>query len=974
MNLEAVFRTDLNGWLEYENNRTSSLQNEMLQASDRLLGLLFKSLESTLSYYNRSKEALVALHDTVFYNVIHSQDNAVDFNVVNFSNAVDHFLMYQVCEHFDLHKYTCHELWKMEAQDALQFILKTAASTNKPLRHFHPVLLKLIQKNAHFDGITDRKLQQFIVDQIAVDDKTDIATHYLPSILQTIHECVLDNIQLAKLESNQAHFTQDSTHRLSWFASSIPYLIMKKYPNVAISEGCYSLIRSIFQIKGTPLPSYMLDIPEFAAITVPIQTCQHVRVQQHDLKYDWHKLMKQQDSNTTTHEQAFLVICWHLQSKCLVTIPQPPSEANEKSGFDGLEERIRQKVAKNDVAKCQLWCIFSIRNRASFWKSTLKVVVQFMDLWISDVVDTKCAEIFASLIAKENLMVILYNHILKHVQHYQRSNSQDTKVLIKNLCQIFEMCIANVHNKDDLIHFRDDIIKQRLEADDIHLPTFGSIDLWNIPFKSDLIKVCNQITIDDDDNGGLYGHDIPEDVILKLIKLSIIWPYQVVQELFLACVRNKNQFRAIVPILSLLGNLCTFRKSSSCSSLLLTVMRDTVTMLFESNDLLVNQNNIAQFIKGCLFNQFTENHPIILTPNCLVPDQPTKMLLSLPEILNDFILPPLEKFTRQPTSIDIQRIQLNLYLLDSFCQYKHDSNTGWHHVKTTHTPLNESDLPAVLYCSSETFVHCLTFIMDLREQEEKHGVRLQDWEAALNYIDKFTLIILYGLTAVPSQFRTLQQYFETSLTDFGWETQLLWYPLIRHRALRVPTPFYRITGSLNGIFEADTEEPDVQQSTEGWQCLFKACKLSIELTDALFQHQLQWEYNLLLLWKHPLENEILRNGLEHALHPKFSLSVSTEYPRLLNHFLHKLYDSFDFYPILQDERYYTNKSMLPFISQLSRNQGTQSYFVVLCVAQLLDPKERVIEAKENKQDLYYLSCLIKVIQVNANQIADFHTN
>lgn len=27
-------------------------------------------------------------------------------------------------------------------------------------------------------------------------------------------------------------------------------------------------------------------------------------------------------------------------------------------------------------------------------------------------------------------MVILYDHILKHVQHYQRSNSQDTKLLI----------------------------------------------------------------------------------------------------------------------------------------------------------------------------------------------------------------------------------------------------------------------------------------------------------------------------------------------------------------------------------------------------------------------------------------------------------------------------------------------------------------------------------------------------------------
>lgn len=165
--------------------------------------------------------------------------------------------------------------------------------------------------------------------------------------------------------------------------------------------------------------------------------------------------------------------------------------------------------------------------------------------------------------------------------------------------------------------------------------------------------------------------------------------------------------------------------------------------------------------------QFTENHPIILTPNRLVPDQPTRMLLHLPEVLNSFLLPPLVQFTQQPTSIDIQLIQFNLYLLDSFCQYKHDNDSGWYHVKTTHVPLNESDLPAVLYCSSETFVHCLTFIMDLREQKEKHGVRLQDWEAALNCVDKFTLIILYGRTAVPSQFRTLQQYFETSLTDFG---------------------------------------------------------------------------------------------------------------------------------------------------------------------------------------------------------------
>lgn len=43
-------------------------------------------------------------------------DNAIDFNMVNFPNAIDHYTMYYICEHFGLHKYTTYELWKMQAQ------------------------------------------------------------------------------------------------------------------------------------------------------------------------------------------------------------------------------------------------------------------------------------------------------------------------------------------------------------------------------------------------------------------------------------------------------------------------------------------------------------------------------------------------------------------------------------------------------------------------------------------------------------------------------------------------------------------------------------------------------------------------------------------------------------------------------------------------------------------------------------------
>jgi hypothetical protein len=416
----------------------------------------------------------------------------------------------------------------------------------------------------------------------------------------------------------------------------------------------------------------------------------------------------------------------------------------------------------------------------------------------------------------------------------------------------------------------------------------------------------------------------------------------------------------------------------------------------------------------CYKQQSTKTYPIILTPKSLLIDQPTKALLDLASILNHFILPPLVAFTHQPAHVDIQLVQFNLHLLSSFCEYHLNlSPSGWDTVKTTNIPMTESDLPAVLYYSPETFVHCLTFIMNLREQDEKYGVRLQDWEATLNYIDKFTLIIKYGITTRPSQFRLLQQYFETSLTDLGkvtllhfsslsdkslifhllgWKSQLLWYKLVRQAPLRVPIAFFRITGSLNGLFQAQNDGNAVQGDDKitGWHHLFKACVLSTELTDALFQQQVQWEYNLLLLWKHPVENGILHNGLRHALHPKFANSVSTEYPKLLNHFLFKLFDSFDFYTILQDEQYYTDKSILPILSQLSRNEGkyiisyvrfnligssihvrnifvgSRLYFVVLCIVQLLKPQTVAEGENSDNNDklyLYYMSCLIKVIQV-----------
>ncbi|CEP10917.1 hypothetical protein [Parasitella parasitica] len=953
MNLEAAFRSDLNGWLEYENKlkRATTTSQYQLQVSDNSLRQLLETLDLTLSYHKYSSESLKALHNTVFYNAIHRQSKlqskfaytpiieisteyAVDFNVVNFPMAINHYTLHYVCDRFDLHKYTCYKLWEMPAQDALQFMIETFSTTNKPLRHFHPIFFKIIQKNVEFNGITDQQIQNFIYGQIKIDTGVDFASCHLTFIFRTIYDCIMDNARISRIMPEKSDFLQKSTERLIDFTIEISKMIFES--SVSITEECRNLFQLIFDMSGKPFLSYWNERLQLPSIAIPIQTCQNVRTQQCSVKEDWHKLIQQKDANTTAHEEAFL-------------------DVNEKSGFDRLEKYVRQKAVKTNVAKCQLWCIFSIRNRASFWKSTLKVVVQFMDLWIDDIVENECEDIFASLIARENMMAILYDLILKHVQQYKKARSQDIGMTIMNLCLMLETCIDNAKRVDDALNLRDYILNQRPETDDIRLPTLGTIEFWNIPFEKELIKACNQITADN-------NYRAPQDLVFKLIKLSVIGPYQVIQELFMACARNKNQFKVIIPILNMLGNLCVFRASNSCSSLLMSVIRDSLTHLQKSNVLLSNQENIAQFIMGCMnasiIENYTETHPIILTPKCSLPDQPTEMLLEIADVLNELILQPLVEFTRHPATLNVQPVQFSLYLLNAFCQdCIRLPQSNWDNAQVI---INESNLPAFLHCSSETFVHCLTFIMDLREQNEKHGVRLEDWEVALKCISKLRVIIRYGLDAKPSQFRLSHQYFETSLTDFDWKSQLLWYPLARTALLRVPNALVRITGTLNGLFGIvkDIAIHEDDNKIVGWYHLFMACKLSTELTDILFQNQAQWEYNLLLLWKHPMKNELLTNGLQHALHPKFSNSVSIEYPNLLKHFLYKLYDSFDFYTVLQDEHYYTDKSIIPIISQLSKNQGTRLYFSVLCITQLLATQPN----DPNSGDLYYIACLVKMIQ------------
>lgn len=92
----------------------------------------------------------------------------------------------------------------------------------------------------------------------------------------------------------------------------------------------------------------------------------------------------ERDQDDNDHEHTFKVISEYV---CLGAMPNQHDDSSfvssdESPGFDRLEQMIKQKYGGRTMAGAKSKCIYIIRTRGMFWKSILKVVTQFLDLWI----------------------------------------------------------------------------------------------------------------------------------------------------------------------------------------------------------------------------------------------------------------------------------------------------------------------------------------------------------------------------------------------------------------------------------------------------------------------------------------------------------------------------------------------------------------------------------------------------------------
>ncbi|KAI7863414.1 hypothetical protein BDF14DRAFT_1364759 [Spinellus fusiger] len=135
-------------------------------------------------------------------------------------------------------------------------------------------------------------------------------------------------------------------------------------------------------------------------------------------------------SSNDTHKHTFILLCQSLRDQCPPSLTNVPNEhASAGLGridddtqhigwtekiYTSLIHRLNTKLpspSKLDTSllDCKMWCLYVLHNQSGGWKSVLKVMIQFCDLWTSEMTDPSYMKVFSVMISKENLVVELYH-------------------------------------------------------------------------------------------------------------------------------------------------------------------------------------------------------------------------------------------------------------------------------------------------------------------------------------------------------------------------------------------------------------------------------------------------------------------------------------------------------------------------------------------------------------------------------------
>ncbi|KAI8354205.1 hypothetical protein BD560DRAFT_212664 [Blakeslea trispora] len=574
-------------------------------------------------------------------------------------------------------------------------------------------------------------------------------------------------------------------------------------------------------------------------ISLPTLYCQSMRSRE-DLLEAW------QDSNkagSNLHQTAFMTICSHLKLKGLTSTRQTQPHHE----FKALEDMLQQQ-AVDPLCQSKLYCCFALNHRSDNWLSLLKAMTQFIDLWIDDLEHSGCMNAYMALIVQQDLLSILFDKI-----HVHKCDVD----LAKKICQLLKQCM-DYGSLDQLLNLLDYAVSHQQTLD--RMPAFDITDIWAFPYQSQLRKVCNQITLTEEDKeeGNMT---IPLETLKVLTQLTIVWPWTTLKTLMELCLSNKNQYKAILPIFK------TFKRilKDNLSFVNLLKVQMAIQMQSEYDSL---QENTLQFINACCRSDHDSHIPTLLI------SENKAILLTVDQLIQTFVIPTLETCltTSVPdTQLPLHSVRLCLALL---CSLTESSQMDW-----TESVLDQSlreQTPCLFQSSISLLASLLTQLVDLRHKQTivdypiVRQLQLQDWELLVTFLERFVKLCSCAISQ--GQLDHIQHMIQTQGQQYTWQTQLFWLP-IRPTLTHLPYPLSSLKIQ---------EEKEILIEKEGWHVFFEACKLSTCMTDTLL---IQGPF-MPALCAHPFECSEILTGFQDVLYPQPLLTVASEYPKLMHYFLY----------------------------------------------------------------------------------------
>ncbi|CAO3652991.1 unnamed protein product [Cunninghamella blakesleeana] len=761
------------------------------------------------------------------------------FSVSRYSRGINAKEYYQIITQLDmmnLFKSSLLTLTPQKAILALQEILPNVQQSHYSI--FLPFYLKIM----HCLPIEKSFIKSAeLFYSFLSSDNLDISTiqQLLAIILSIYRSNNITTYQCIGYYKILNHLYQSSTSSINqYFQSTVNYLfelIHKNHQDVLIAN---SLIKLNIQRHQSP------------SLTLSTKSNMHELLYL-DILSTWKQQHTQTISINKSHQLAFQLIYKEIQNNCLpsktVDYLIDHQYIQDLNSVDTwiqscqllLTELILMKpfISDETTYSCMFMCLSHLKSMSGSYESVLKAMIQYIDLWVIILKKSETLNSFAQLIFISKQWNTLYSSIKKAIHVFNAHGDSyvhsDDIMILSSLLKIIlnNMCI------NDLLHFRDETFMDNGHRnDDLTLP--ATLKLWDHDDEAELVKCCNQFVRNDSDQ----IMEVEPKLLQQVIKLSFLWPFEVLRRLVLLGLGSKGQYNVVVPILQQMGDLCMLRQHEND----LTLLARVILSIVDENPNI--DESFISFINACCFGRLKFNSSLFLEPREYFLSGSSIILLHIWELLNVCLIPRLRYtpfFFDNGQEDDLSETRLKdqsllkvktaLQILQSLTNDNSISASIWYHQLQTpsrHCPLILSSID--IY----SLLHHLTIIMDQRYKQNNNNNKINidivnnndsnttknshhisldisDLTNAYDVGRKFMMVVRAHLgqssinhdddsiTTKPllNAIDSIKQFYEAS-HNYDWRSYLFWYEMFTIVFDRNSLPIYlpsKVIDILNDI-------------------------------------------------------------------------------------------------------------------------------------------------------------------------------